>query len=78
MSEVKVKPFWQSTSFWMTIITIIGLVLDKLVAGGIIPDEGWYAIVAGVIGIVTKRGMTENTVIKANAIKEAAKTPRDP
>lgn len=78
MAEIKVKPFWQSTSFWITIVTIIGLVLDKLVAGGIIPDEGWYAIVAGVIGIVTKRGMTENTVIKANAITAAAEKTPDP
>lgn len=66
--EIKVKPFWQSVSFWMTIATILGLVLDKLVAGGVLPNEGWVTIAITVVGLITKRGMTENTAIKANAL----------
>jgi hypothetical protein len=76
--QIKVKPFWKSTSFWLTIITCIGVVLDKLVAGGVIPNEGWIAIVIGVIGLVTKRGLTENTAIKANALLEANKNQNPP
>lgn len=78
MSEVKVKPFWQSVSFWMTIATIISIALDKLIGGGLIPNEGWVAIVASVIGLVVKRGLTENTVIKANALTSAVDPQKPP
>ena len=78
MAEVKVKPFWQSVSFWMTIATIISIAFDKLIAGGIIPNEGWFAIVASVVGLVAKRGLTENVVIKANALTSAAADPTKP
>jgi len=75
MADVKVKPWWQSVSLWITLATVLGIVLDKLVADGVIPSEGWVAIVLAVIGLVTKRGLTENTAIKANALIEAAKKP---
>lgn len=75
MADVKVKPWWQSVSLWITLATVLGIVLDKLVADGVIPSEGWAAIVLAVIGLVTKRGLTENTAIKANALIEAAKKP---
>ena len=78
MPEIKVKPWWQSTSLWLTIITAIGVVLDKLVAGGVIPNEGWYTIVAAVIGLITKRGLTENAVHKANGMVEAVKHSAKP
>lgn len=73
---VKVKPFWQSVSFWATVVTALGAALDKLVAGGVLPDGTWYAIVATVVVLITKRGMTENTAIKANAL--AASNPTQP
>lgn len=70
---MQVKPWWQSTSFWMVIGTIISMAIDKLIAGGILPDEGWAVVVASVLGLVFKRGSAENTAIKANAVVEAAK-----
>ena len=77
MAEVKVKPFWKSVSFWMVIGTILSMAFDKLIAGGILPDEGWAVMVATVLGLVFKRGSTENAAIKANALAEiAAKDPR--
>jgi len=72
--EVAVKPWWTSVSLWITVLTAIGLVFDKLVLDGVIPDAGWATIVAAVIALITKRGMTENTAIKANAIVAAAKS----
>ena len=77
MAEIKVKPFYLSVSFWITIATVIGIVLDKLVLDGAIPGEGWVAIVLGVIGLVTKRGLTENAAIKAAGLAEAV-TNKDP
>lgn len=78
MAEVKVKPFWKSTSFWITIATCAGIVLDKLVVDGVIPNEGWVAIVIAVVGLVTKRGLTENTALKANSMAALAENTKDP
>ena len=72
----EVKPFWQSPSFWLTILACAGVVFDKLVLDGVIPDTGWAAIVIAVVGLVTKRGMTENATIKAKTL--AALAPKDP
>ena len=74
MDPIEVKPWWQSVSLWITVITALGVVLDRLVLDGVIPEGGWYTIVAAVIALITKRGLTENTAIKANALKDAAKT----
>lgn len=71
--EVIVKPWWTSVSLWLAVLTAIGVVLDQLVLDGLIPNAGWYTIVAAVITLITKRGLTENTAIKANAIVTAAK-----
>ena len=72
------KPFWQSVSFWMVILSIIGVVLDKLVAGGVLPNEGWVAIISSVIGLLVKRGMVDSATIKANALVEASKQNPQP
>ena len=74
--EVKVKPFWKSTSFWLAMATVIGVLLDKLTSEGIIPNEGWAAIVVTVVGLIAKRGSTENAAIKANTLATIAK--KDP
>jgi len=66
MEPVVVKPWWQSVSLWITVITALGVVLDRLVLDGVIPEGGWYTIVAAVIALITKRGLTENTAIRAN------------
>lgn len=73
MNEVVVKPWWQSVSLWLTVLTALGVILDKLVLDGVIPDGGWYAIVAGVIALITKRGLTENKAMEASALVSAAK-----
>jgi len=74
---METKPFWQSPSFWMTIATALSLVVDKLIAGGVLPNEGWAAIVALVLGLVAKRGFVEAATVKSNALVEASK-PADP
>lgn len=71
--EVKVKPFWQSVSFWLTVVTCVGIVLDQLVLDGLLPAEGWVAIVLSIIGLVTKRGLTENAAMKASAHLKTSK-----
>lgn len=79
VEEVEVKPFWKSTSFWLSIATVVGILLDKLVADGVIPNEGWAAIVVTVLGLVTKRGLTENAAMKANTLAKIANgKPKDP
>ena len=75
---METKPFWQSPSFWLTVVTILSLVVDKLIAGGQLPNEGWAAIVALVLGIIAKRGFVEATTVKANAQIEVAKPPEPP
>lgn len=69
----KVKAWYTSVSLWVTVIAGLGLLLDKLALDGVIPNDGWYTIAALVIGLVTKRGLTENAQIKANAMIEATK-----
>lgn len=76
IKATEVKPFWKSTSFWLAMLTVVGVLLDKLVAEGVIPDEGWAAIVVTVVGLIAKRGSTENASIKAKAL--ATMAPKDP
>ena len=70
----EVKAWWKSVSLWITVLTVVGLVLDKLALDGLIPNEGWYAIVASIVGLVTKRGLTENTAMRVAGLLEAEKT----
>jgi hypothetical protein len=68
----EVKAWFKSPSNWIVILAIVGVVVDKLIADGVLPNEGWAAIVSLVVGLVLKRGYVESTAIKANAIVAAA------
>jgi hypothetical protein len=72
------KPFWKSVSFWVVTLTALSVVLDKAIAGGLIPDTGWAAIVSAVIGLVLKRGLVDAATVKAGAIIEASKNANPP
>ena len=74
----QVKPWWQSPSMWMSILTIIGIIVDKLIAGGVLPNEGWALIVSTVIGTIAKRGLVEASVAKSNALASVAANPPQP
>ena len=75
MSEIKVKPWWQSVSLWIGVATALVLVVEQLVAQGVLSGESKIALVAMAIGLVLKRGFVESTVIKANAISGVVKEP---
>lgn len=80
MSEpIEVKAWWKSTSTWVAVATIVAVIYES----GLIPaDSPGYKILGVVVaalvalGLIAKRGLIENTTIKANALLAAQ--PKDP
>jgi hypothetical protein len=63
---------------WMTVLTVVGILFDKLIAGGVLPNEGWVLIVSTVIGAIVKRGWVEASVAKSNAMASVVANPPQP
>lgn len=69
----KTKPFWRSVSFWLAICSALAVALEKLITGGVIPNEGWAAILLPILILIGKRGLVESSTVKGNALVEASK-----
>lgn len=75
--EIKVKPWYLSTSTWVAIATIAATIYES----GLIPESSIGYKVLGLlvaafvtVGLIAKRGMVEAATIKANALASASKS----
>jgi len=80
MTDIKVKPWWQSASLWTAVATAVGIVLQQLIVEGHLSDTGIAGVVITAIALITKRGLVEHGAHKANAILAAtlASDPTQP
>lgn len=73
--DVKVKPWWQSTSLWVTVATIIMVIYEsQLIPADSIGYKILSIVVAAFValGLVAKRGYVEAAAIKANTLAAIA------
>lgn len=78
MAEIRQKPWFKSFSTWVSIITAILGAIVELTTKDVVPPGTLVASLAPMLLNIAKRWSNENTVMRANAMVEAAKQNPSP